>query len=59
MRKVCGATLAVLTLASAGLAIGGIWGAIPGDTAAQLFGTFLVVGGASIGITYIAEKFFS
>jgi len=59
LRIVCGIVLAVLTLASAALAIGGIWDMIPGDTAGQLFATFLTVAGAAVGVTYIADKFFA
>jgi hypothetical protein len=55
---VCGATLAILTVASAGLAIAGIWGAIEGETAFQLFLTFVTVGVTSSSVTYIADKFF-
>jgi hypothetical protein len=56
---VCGATLVILTVASAGLAIAGIWGAIEGETAGQLFLTFVTVGLTSSGVTYIADSFFS
>jgi hypothetical protein len=59
LRRVCGGVLAALVVASACLAIGGIWGAIPGDTAMQLFATFLTVAGAANGIAYIADQFFS
>lgn len=59
LRVVCGAVLAILTLASAGLAIAGIWEMLPGETAAQLFGTFVTVGGTTVAVTYIADTFFS
>jgi len=58
LRMICGAILAVLTVSSAGLAIAGIWEMIPGDTAGQLFATFLTVSGAAFLVTYIADKFF-
>jgi len=57
LRRVCGATLAILTVASAGLAIAGIWGAIEGETAFQLFLTFVTIGVTSSSVTYIADKF--
>lgn len=57
-RKVAGGVLAVLILASAVLAIAGVWGLIQGDTAGQLFATFLVTGGATAGLTYVVETFF-
>lgn len=59
LRVVCGAVLALLTLASSGLAIAGIWELIPGETAAQLFATFLTVAGTTVAVTYIADTFFS
>ena len=59
LRRVCGATLVILTVASAVLAIAGIWGAIEGETAGQLFLTFVTVGLTSSGVTYIADSFFS
>lgn len=55
--KTAGVVLIILILASATLAIGGIWGFIRGDTASQLFGTFLVVGGAVIGVSYAVTAF--
>jgi len=59
LKRVCGATLAILTVASACLAIAGIWGAIEGQTAGQLFLTFVTVGLTSSSVTYIADSFFS
>lgn len=57
-RRIAGGVLASLILASAVLAIGGIWGFIAGDTAGQLFGTFIVVGGATVGLSYVVSSFF-
>lgn len=56
--RICGAVLVILILASAILAVAGIWGFIRGDTAGQLFGTFFVVGLATIGLGYTVSKFF-
>lgn len=58
LKRVCGATLGVLTVASAALAIAGIWGAVPGETAFQLFMTFVTIGCATNAVTYLADKFF-
>lgn len=58
LRRVCGIVLAGLTLASAALAIGGIWGFIPGETAGNLFLTFVTVAVASVAVTHIADSFF-
>lgn len=57
-RQIAGGVLSLLIAASAVLAIGGIWGWIEGDTAGQLFGTFIVTGGATIGLSYVAASFF-
>jgi hypothetical protein len=57
-RQITGAVLCVLTVASAALAIGGVWGFIDGDTAGQLFGTFLVVGLTTVCLGYVVSKFF-
>jgi len=58
LRVVCGAVLAILTLASAGLAIAGIWEMLPGETAAQLFGTFVTIAGTTVAVAYITDTFF-
>lgn len=57
-RNVCGGVLAILMTFSAMLAIMGIWGMVQGDAVVKLMGTFLVVGGATIGISYVADTFF-
>ena len=58
-KNVFGVVLGTLITASAGLAIGGIWGWIEGETAWQLVSTFFVVGVATIGISYITSTFFN
>jgi len=55
---VTGCTLVVLTLASAGLGLAGIWGFVDGDTAAKVFASFLVTSFAVSVVTYVADKFF-
>jgi hypothetical protein len=56
---VAGWTLSILTVISALLCIAGIWGWIKGDTVGQLLGTFMVIGGCTIGLSYVMKSFFS
>lgn len=57
-RNVCGVVLGLLMSISALLAVMGIWGMVEGDTVWKLLGTFFVVGGATIGLSYVADAFF-
>lgn len=57
-KNLVGGVLASLVLFSAFLAVGGIWGVIEGDKAAQLIGTFFIVGLATMGLSYVANTFF-
>jgi hypothetical protein len=57
-RNVFGAVLGSLTVISAGLAVAGIWGWVDGDTVWQLVSTFLVIGLATMGLSYVADSFF-
>jgi hypothetical protein len=50
--------LASLMSVSALLAVMGIWGVVEGDTVWKLLGTFFVVGGATVGLSYVADAFF-
>jgi hypothetical protein len=57
-KYVIGVVLTVLVLLSAFLGIGGVWGWIKGDSAWQVFLTFLIVGGTVAVVTYVAHAFF-
>lgn len=56
-KKLSGVVLILMILGSAMLALAGTWGWITGDTATQLFATFLIVGGSAIGISWATETF--
>lgn len=57
-RNICGIVLGCLMSISALLAVLGIWGMVEGETVWKLLGTFFVVGGATIGLSYVADAFF-
>jgi hypothetical protein len=57
-RQVCGVVLGGLMAVSALLSIMGIWGMVEGETVWKLLGTFCVVGGSTIGLSYVADSFF-
>jgi hypothetical protein len=54
---VIGIVLVLIVLVSAILGLGGIWGWFSGDYSWQVFLTFLVCGGAVIGVSYVAHIF--
>jgi hypothetical protein len=58
LNKVTGVVLVTLTVLSAFLALGGIWGAVDSDTAFKLFFTFVVTGVTTSAVTKIAEHFY-
>ena len=58
LNKITGIVLILLTVASAILALGGIWGAVNSDTAFQLFFTFVVTGVTTSAVTTIATHFY-
>jgi len=57
-RNMCGIVLSCLMSISALLAIMGIWGMVENETVWKLLGTFFVVGGATMGLSYVADAFF-
>lgn len=57
-RSVCGMVLVLLMTVSAILSILGIWGMVDGDTVWKLLGTFLVVAGMTVGLSYVTDTFF-
>jgi membrane protein implicated in regulation of membrane protease activity len=57
MQKIIFAVLSILTLVAALAALGGIWGALPGDTAWQLIGTFFVLALATIALERAADHY--
>jgi hypothetical protein len=57
-RQICGIVLGGLMTVSALLSIIGIWGMVEGETVWKLLGTFFVVGGSTIGLSYVADSFF-
>jgi len=58
LNQITGVVLSTLTVASALLAIGGIWGAVDPDVAIQLFLTFVVTGATTSAVTKIATHFY-
>lgn len=58
LNQITGLVLSLLTLASAFLAIGGIWGAVEPGIAFQLFLTFVVTGATTSAVTSIATHFY-
>ena len=58
LRKVSGLVLIFLMFISTFLAILGIWGMVENDTMWKLLSTFFVIGGATVGLTYVADVFF-
>jgi len=57
-RNICGIVLVVLMTISALLAILGIWGMVESEQVCKLLSTFFVVGGATIGLSYVTNTFF-
>ena len=57
-RSIAGWVLSGLMCSSAILAVAGVWGFIGGETVGQLLLTFLVIGVATIGLSYVTTTFF-
>lgn len=58
LNQITGFMLIALTVGSAALAVGGIWGVIEGEKAFQLFLTFVVTGATTSAVATIADKFY-
>lgn len=58
-RSITGIVLGILMLVSSILSIAGIWGKVDSETLFSLLMTFVVIGGTTIGLSYIADTFFT
>jgi hypothetical protein len=59
LNQITGIVLVALTIASAALALGGVWGVVDNDTAWKLFLTFIVTASTTGAVAGIADKFWS
>jgi hypothetical protein len=58
LNQITGIVLVALTIGSATLAIGGVWGVVEEQTAWRLFATFIITAMTTGGVATIADKFY-
>jgi len=58
LNQITGIVLVSLTIGSAALAIGGVWGVVQEETAWRLFATFVITAMTTGGVATIADKFY-
>lgn len=58
LNQVTGIVLVTMTIGSAALAVGGVWGVVQEETAWRLFATFVITAMTTGGVATIADKFY-
>ncbi|NBW11918.1 MAG: hypothetical protein EBR82_28185 [Caulobacteraceae bacterium] len=57
LNQITGIVLVLLTIASAVLAMGGVWGVVDDETGRKLFATFAITAATTWSVAAIADKF--